>query len=67
MRKVIIIVLEVLNWFIDYLVETWMNKLCAVLLAGIILFVSAYMKDITPLFGMLLVVWLFFTTKNVFK
>ena len=66
LRKIIIAILKVLNVIIDYLVETWKNKLVALALAMIIVFVSAYMKDLTPLvFIPMFVIPLFCVTKNV--
>lgn len=66
MRNIIIAVLTALNWFIDYMVETWLNKVCAIVLTVCILFICAIMKDLTPLLLMIFIVPLFFYHKNVF-
>lgn len=68
LRKIIIVILTVLNWFIDYVVETWKNKLVALSLGLVIVFISAYTKDLTPLLLiMVFVIPLFFANKNVIE
>lgn len=66
MRKMIIVLLTVLNWFIDYMVETFWNKVLAIVLALCGWFLFVYTGELTVLiFTTVIAVITFFARRNV--
>ena len=67
MRKMIIRILEALNWFIDYMVETWLNKVVALLLALSIVLMAIAVSSWLPLTFLVFAIVLFCAEEDVFK